>query len=62
MGRRKKVTVYPHDATLWNPPGTKRDPRADCAVCRGDGWTLEADGTPTEPARRCPCTDAETVL
>jgi hypothetical protein len=37
--------------------------RADCHLCDGYGWAIGPDGTPLEPARRCPgCKPAEVVI
>ncbi len=36
--------------------------RAECHLCDGYGWAIGPDGTPLEPARRCPgCNPAEAV-
>ena len=37
---------------------TNREPA--CVFCRDDGWLLNRDGTPIEPARRCDHTQAMT--
>ncbi len=36
--------------------------RAECHLCDGYGWAIGPDGTPLEPARRCPgCNPVEAV-
>ena len=35
----------------------RRQAIANCGCCDECGWTLGADGLPTDPARRCTHTD-----
>jgi hypothetical protein len=59
MGRRKKNPGQV--PVLFDPAGTRRDPRSDCELCGGHGWTLDAHGEPVEPAVRCECTTREVL-
>lgn len=57
MSKRSGKAASDAAPALFASPGARCAPSPGCLSCDGEGWALDPDGSPIEPAVRCDCTN-----